>query len=299
MTTPPSIEGVLQHAWSRDFTGLPAWPVAPEDVPREREALLAALESAPEKALEFVRSNTEPSAHMAALELPRDRGELLDPQAGHFSVLRVGNVAAWCAPVAEWCRRWAEMAARVTVEHPVEVRDVRADLYVTAPRSITAFHADPSHNFTLQVAGRREMHAFSNRDPRLIAECTRAGIYLHRALYPVYNPACEDRAHHWQLEPGNSCYIPPLTAHWIRNGEELSVSYVISVRTSAEIREKLVHGMNERLRGLGYRPTCFGSHPGHDALKASIESTLRRTRRWIRQHVKREPSNPYLDALEV
>lgn len=299
MSVSNSFVDALERAWFREFTGLPSWPVAPDDVPRDHASLLAAIEAAPAEALEFVRSNAEPGARMARLDLPRDRGEFLDPDAGHFAVLRVGNVAAWCAPVEAWCRRFALAVAPIVEAHGEQVHDVRADLYVTAPRGITAFHADPSHNFTNQVLGRREIHAFSNSDPRLIDERTRAGVFLHRAMYPVYDPACEDRAHRWRLEPGNACYIPPLTGHWLQNEDELSVSYVVSVRTSAEIREKLVHGMNERLRSIGWRPASFGAHPRRDALKAKLESKLRRTRRWVREHVQREAPNPHLDPLET
>jgi hypothetical protein len=269
-----------------------------DGIPRSDEGLIEVLYAAPTEALEFVASQREPGARMPPLALPADRARLLDP-GGAFAVLRAGNVAHWSAPVADWCRSFAAWVACEVSPPAREVLDVRAEIYLTSPNGITAFHADPSHNFTLQVRGRREIHAFSNADPRLIDERTRAGVYLHRAQYPVYRAECEDRARRFTLAPENACYIPPLTGHWIQNGDELSISYVISVRTRSEIHEKLVHGMNERLRGLGWRPSTFGSHPVHDALKASVEQRIRGTRRWFARNVLRRPSRAFLDPLDV
>jgi hypothetical protein len=268
-------------------------------VPRERAGIQAVIQSAPERALEYVGCGAVPGQAMTKLELPRDRAELFSSDPGLRFVLRAGNVALWCEPVADWCRGFAALLGESIGPSGSKVMDVRAEIYVTAPGGITAFHADPSHNFTHQVQGLREIHAFSNADPRLISEESRAGVYLHRARYPVYRAECEDSARRFALAPGNCCYLPPLTAHWIQNGDELSISYVLSVRTQSEIHEKLVHGMNARLRSIGWQPTPFGARPTFDRVKAALEEQIRGTRRWFARHVQRLPESPYLDPLEV
>ncbi len=298
MTSPP-FEQTLQASWGRDFEGFAAWPIEVPGVPRERAGILELIRSAPERALEYVGCRPGPGETMTKLDLPRDRAELLAPAPDRRFVLRAGNVAVWCEPVADWCRRFAALVGDAVGPAASAVWDVRAELYVTAPGGITAFHADPSHNFTHQVQGRREIHAFSNADPRLIDEESRAGVYLHRACFPVYRAECEDRARRFALAPGNCCYLPPLTSHWIQNGDELSISYVLSVRTQSEIHEKLVHGMNDRLRSIGWRPAPFGTRPAYDRVKSGIEGGIRRTRMWCARHLQHIPDDPYLDPLDM
>lgn len=297
--TSASFEQALSASWGHEFEGFPAWPLAPPDVPRDRTSLLELIRSAPERALEYVACRPGPGETMTKLDLPRDRAEILEPAPDLRFVLRDGNVAVWCEPVAEWCQRFAALVGDAAGPAASAVWDVRAELYVTAPGGITAFHADPSHNFTHQVQGRREIRAFSNADPRLIDDESRAGVYLHRASYPVYRAECEDRARRFALAPGNCCYLPPLTGHWIQNGDELSISYVLSVRTRSEIHEKLVHGMNARLRSIGWRPAPFGARPEYDRVKAGFEGRIRRTRSWCARNVLRIPASPYLDPLEL
>lgn len=268
-------------------------------VPRERAGILAVIQSAPERALEYVGCRGAPGETMTKLDLPRDRARVFAPDPGLRFVLRAGNVAVWCEPVADWCRRFAALLEHSIGPSACRVVDVRAEIYITAPGGITAFHADPSHNFTHQVQGLREIRAFSNADPRLIGEESRAGVYLHRACYPVYRAECEDRAQRFALAPGNCCYLPPLTGHWIQNGDDLSISYVLSVRTQREVHEKLVHGMNARLRSIGWRPAPFGARPAYDRFKAGLEGRIRGTRRWCARHVQRIPESPYLDPLEL
>jgi hypothetical protein len=297
--TAPRFEQTLRASWGRDFEGFSAWPLEMPGVPHERAGILDVIRSAPERALEYVGCRRGPGETMRKLALPRDRAELFAPDPELRFVLRAGNVAVWCEPVAAWCRQFAALVGASIGSPARAVFDVRAEIYVTAPGGITAFHADPSHNFTHQVQGEREIHAFSNTDPRLIDEESRAGVYLHRACYPVYRAECEDRARRFALAPGNCCYLPPLTAHWIQNGDKLSISYVLSVRTQNEIHEKLVHGMNARLRAFGCRPAHFGARPASDRVKAGLERKIRRARHWFARHVQRIPDCPYLDPLEM
>ncbi|MCB9914403.1 MAG: hypothetical protein H6828_04520 [Planctomycetes bacterium] len=269
----------LRDRWGTAFQGFERWPLELEGLPRTPAEIEAALLGAPEGALEYLEACDAPGQKMRRIPLPTDRREFLAPPPGARRVLRAGNLSAWCPGARAWCQRWTALLDGELAGVTARFVDVRAELYLSTPRALVAFHADPSHNFCLQLTGARELHVHDNDDPRFIDADTRPGVYLHRAAFPVYRDDCGDREAVFDLLAGRAAYLPPLAGHWIRNGDELAVSYVISVRTAAEEHEKLVHGMNARLSALGFTITPFGRSRWKDRLKAGAERGLRRVAR--------------------
>lgn len=277
LTTPLGSIADLTSVWGREALGFERWPLLREGLPRHEE-LLDVLERAPTGALEYLESPETPGECMLPLELPPEREALLEATATRPVVLRAGNLSAWLPGASTWCRAWATALARSLGGASEALADVRAEVYVAGPRALTVFHADPSHNFCLQELGDRELHIHANDDPRLVNAESRAGIYLYRGIFPRYREDCGDREHTFALRAGRAAYLPPLAGHWIRNGPSRSVSFVVSVRTRAEEREKLVHRFNARLRARGLSTRAFGCSAWRDSLKATGERALARAR---------------------
>jgi hypothetical protein len=264
----------LSDAWGREGLELECAPVAWR-LPADRAGLGALLDGAPAEAVELMDGAHEPGDAMPAREPPRPLSRLLDPRGPEGWMLRLGPLESWAGALVGWREAWRALLERFAGPRAAERADVRFDLYLAPPGVCTRFHADPSHNFLHQVRGERVLQLFSPADERLIDAETRPKVYLLRGEYPRYRAECEDRARSWRLAAPRVVYVPARAGHWIRNGPELSVSYTVSLRLPADLREKHCHAMNRRLAGLGLGRSPYGRRPWLDALKAWTEVRIR------------------------
>ncbi|MCE9594803.1 MAG: cupin-like domain-containing protein [Planctomycetes bacterium] len=268
-----------REAWGKRGLAFGAPPV-PHELWGERAALAQWLDAAPDESFELMHAAARPDDEMPLLAPPHARSSLLAPEGNVPFVLRVGPLLPWVAPLADWPAAWRALLREVVGGEHAERCEVRIDLYLASPGACSRFHADPSHNVVHQVAGRRELRVFSPLDPRLIDDRSRPDVFLLRGRSPSYRAECERDAETFDLAPGTASYIPALAGHWLKNGDELSVSYTVSLRTPAEFREKHCHALNRRLASLGFAVAPFGRHPRRDAAKAALEAWLRR-RHWV------------------
>jgi hypothetical protein len=143
-------------------------------------------------------------------------------------------------------------------------------VFLSAPGSVTPSHIDPEHNFLLQIRGIKEMTVGEFPDARtkqLEVEQRVSGA--HRNL--TWKP---ERPELFRLEPGDAIYVPPHAPHWVKNGEEASVSLSITFRTPVTERIARASSMNARLRRLRMDPKAPGENETVDRAKASVSKTL-------------------------
>jgi len=177
--------------------------------------------------------------------------------------------------------RYAELMGRVLdgVEPLIPDRDGpmrqrEGFVFINAPNSITPLHADPEHNFLLQIRGTKTVRIGTMVDrTRLDLDLERQYAGGHHYLTTMPDGLVE-----YSLRPGVGLYIPPHVAHMVENGDEASVSLSVTFRTPATKRGEDVYRFNARLRRLGLQPHPPGGSKYVDVAKAVTVRAWSRTR---------------------
>lgn len=140
-------------------------------------------------------------------------------------------------------------------------------IFVSSPGAVTPYHLDPEHNFLLQIHGRKTVNLFDRQDRGLLSEqeLEERAAGGHRNL--VFKQAYQARAKVFELTPGHALHFPVAAPHWVKNGAQISVSFSVTFRTHASLRERGVREMNHHLRKWGVRPQPPGGSAWRDILK--------------------------------
>ncbi len=147
-------------------------------------------------------------------------------------------------------------------------------IFLSAPGSVTPSHTDPEHNILMQIRGRKEMNVGEFPDAKtrqLELESYASGGHRNVAWKPV-------NAQLFDLNPGDAVYVPPHAPHWVKNGDEASVSLSITFRTPATDRANRVNLLNSKLRRLGISPRPPGDSLARDTVKATTSKVLGKLR---------------------
>jgi hypothetical protein len=160
-----------------------------------------------------------------------------------------------------------------------DMRLAQGFVFVSSPGAVTPFHIDPEHNFLLQIRGRKTIHVFDPADRAVLAERDLENFYsgAHRNLR--FREGWRDRAHRFELAPGDGVQVPVTAPHWVRNGDAVSVSFSVTFRSRASERRAQVYAMNARLRRRGLAPAPYGASAFGDAAKQLALRLLRRAER--------------------
>jgi Cupin-like domain len=151
----------------------------------------------------------------------------------------------------------------------------RADIFVASPGAVTPYHLDHEHNFILQVRGEKLLNVCEPLDREVVTE---QSLELFHATgsreLVVYRDEFTGRAHQFELEPGRGGYMPTTAPHWVKNGDNVSITISFTYYTRSLRRRELLHRGNYQLRRLGLRPTPVGQAPGMDRLKHAAFTAL-------------------------
>jgi len=152
-------------------------------------------------------------------------------------------------------------------------------IFISSPGSVTPYHIDPECNFLLQIRGLKTVHQFPAGDRSLISEEELEFFFGggHRNL--KFKDEYQAKARTFLLKPGDGLHFPVAAPHWVKNEEEVSISYSVTFRTAASERRCAVHNFNAGLRRWGLRPAPVGRSPWRDALKYQAYRVCRRARR--------------------
>lgn len=163
------------------------------------------------------------------------------------------------------------------------MRDRESFIFVSSPQSVTPYHMDPEENLLLQVRGEKTVQVFE-RSVLLAEEIERFHSGGHRNL--PYSEAFSEKSEAFTLRPGLGLHIPVTSPHWVRNGDEVSISFSIGFQTAASLRSAHVHRFNARFRGWGMAPAPVGQSALRDATKQfafRAGSRLARSGAWLKQ----------------
>jgi Cupin-like domain len=171
---------------------------------------------------------------------------------------------------------------------PVEAKNIHSPemlVIVSSPNRITPFHFDAEINFLVQVRGSKEVWICDPADRTVLSEADVEDYYAGNMGAGTFKPEFEGRARRVVLNPGDGVHIPSHAAHWIKNGDGMSVS--LSLNFEFPPQRGNVYRTNHMLRKLGFTPTPPGKSSTQDSLKSRLPvQGLRRVKAAIRSAVK-------------
>ncbi|MFN2387003.1 MAG: cupin-like domain-containing protein [Thermoanaerobaculia bacterium] len=156
-------------------------------------------------------------------------------------------------------------------------RDLRREItwsdayvFVASPRALTPYHIDHESNFLLQIHGEKELNLFDPSDRTILTDEEIERYYIGEMSAAVYREEVQPKAYVFRLQPGVGAHHPARAPHWVRNGDDYSVSLSIPFCLRENDLEARVYQVNHHLRKLRLSPTP----PGQSALRDKAKILL-------------------------
>ena len=168
-------------------------------------------------------------------------------------------------------------------------------IFVTSPGAVTPYHMDHEHNFILQVKGRKTLNTWEPLDRSVVTERSLELFHFNGSRdLVVYKDEFQPKARVFHLEPGIGGYMPTTTPHWVKNGDNVSITVSFTYFTDMTWRRRVLHRGNYRLRSLGLAPTPVGERPGLDRVKYPLFSADQGARDAVKRVLGREVDRHHL-----
>ena len=140
-------------------------------------------------------------------------------------------------------------------------------VFLTSPRVLTPYHIDHESNFLMQIRGSKHVNVFDPDDRELVPMTQLENFYSGDFEAAQYRPEMQNRAHVFHLMPGKVVHQPPLSPHWVQNGNDVSISVSIGFCLRPLDQVARVYQVNHFLRRLGMNPTPPGQSAWRDGIK--------------------------------
>ncbi|RQH04132.1 transcriptional regulator [Paraburkholderia dinghuensis] len=159
-------------------------------------------------------------------------------------------------------------------------------IFVTSPKRVAAYHIDRECNFILQIHGEKDLYVFDREDRQILPEVEIERFWAMDNNAPNYRPELQDRAWAYKLAPGNGVHVPVNCPHWLKNGDNVSVTLSVNFQFVDSMRAD-IYRANHYLRKLGINPSPPGRSAVRDRVKAMAYSTASAARRAARSALQR------------
>ena len=148
-----------------------------------------------------------------------------------------------------------------------KIKWFEAIVFITSPNRVTEYHIDRECSWIFQIRGDKAIHLFDRADKDVVPEEELERFYTVDNRASEYKPQFEDRALVYDMTPGTGVHIPVNTPHWLKNGNNVSITLNVNFQFhDAEIAN--LYKANYYLRKLGLKPALPGVHKAADRLKA-------------------------------
>jgi hypothetical protein len=164
-----------------------------------------------------------------------------------------------------------------------------AILFITSPNRVTEYHIDRECSWLLQIQGKKEIHFFDRDDKDVLPDDELERYWVIDNLSAVYKPHLESKAIVFKMQPGSGVHSPVNTPHWLKNGDNVSVSLNINFQFHESDWENLFRA-NYYLRRAGLTPASPGKNPLRDRVKSRAYSAAQSVRRGFKG-LPRFPTN--------
>ena len=151
-----------------------------------------------------------------------------------------------------------------------EITWAEAYIFISSPHSVTPYHIDHEANFLFQIHGEKEMHLFDPFDREILPEQEIEKYFGGDLQAANYKQEYQSRANVYQLTSGKAVHHPSLAPHWVKNGDDYSVSLSINFCVRPVDLKARIYQVNHFLRKLGLKPTPAGQSSIKDRAKMSL-----------------------------
>jgi Cupin-like domain len=153
--------------------------------------------------------------------------------------------------------------------HPATrgIRSREGYVFLSAPNMITPYHMDPEINFLLQIRGRKVFYVLPGDDRSILSEQDIELFYTGKHHSLTFKEEAKQRAAVFDMAPGDGVHIPVNHPHWVTTGNEVTISFALTLQTSETHRRGTIYAANHYLRRCGLKPTPFGHSAVRDFLK--------------------------------
>jgi hypothetical protein len=191
------------------------------------------------------------------------------------SVLRIGESGSWIIlKHADHDPEYRELLTQCMLEIGQlsdwdlarETCAWEAQVMITSPRQVTAYHMDNECNFLLQLAGEKTINIFDQTDRAVLTEEELEDFWTGNQNAARYKPDLQERARVYQLAPGRAVHLPINAPHWLKNGDNISISLSVNCEIPGYTARR-VFRVNHYLRKLGVTPLPPGRSMTRDAVK--------------------------------
>lgn len=196
-----------------------------------------------------------------ALDRPGDVIRHLDENRSWLTLLNVEQHPAY-AKLMDDCLD--EVEPHVAVRG-MDMRRRVGFVFVSSPNSTTPAHFDLEHSLIMQMHGQKRLTFGRFETP----EARRHEVVRYWDGSHGRIEALPPELVRFDLVRGMGVYIPPVTPHWVRNGDAVSVSVTLTFFTPDTDRESLVQAFNARLRRVRLSPRWPGESPLADRAKVT------------------------------
>jgi hypothetical protein len=152
---------------------------------------------------------------------------------------------------------------------------------------VTSYHIDRECNFLLQIRGEKDLFVFDREDREVLPEEEIERFWSVDNNAAIYKRQLQSRAITYKLAPGMGAHIPVNCPHWLRNGDNISISLSVNFQFLDSMRANLYRA-NYMLRKFGLRPSAPGTSPALDRAKALAMTVAIAARRSIRAQASHE-----------
>ncbi len=161
----------------------------------------------------------------------------------------------------------AELSESTGVDLKKEITWIDGYVFIASPGAVTPHHIDHESNFLLQIHGEKNLNVCDPGDRSVLFEEEIENYYMGDLSAAHLKPVSQEKAYVFPMAPGTGAHIPSKGPHWVRNGDDYSVSFSINFcMRETDVRSR-IYQCNHYLRKLDFQPTPPGRSAVKDRLK--------------------------------
>lgn len=160
-----------------------------------------------------------------------------------------------------------ELSDLTSVDLEKEITWMEGYIFIASPNAVTPHHIDHETNFLLQIHGEKNLNVCDPADRSVLFEEEIENYYVGDLSAARLKPVSQEKAYVIPLAPGRGAHIPSKGPHWVRNGEEYSVSFSLNFCMRETDLSSRIYQCNHYLRRFDIHPTPPGKSVLKDWLK--------------------------------
>ncbi|MBC7690579.1 MAG: cupin-like domain-containing protein [Methylotenera sp.] len=172
-----------------------------------------------------------------------------------------------------------------------QVERAEAWVFISSPGAVTPYHRDHESNFLLQISGKKNVNVWNPLDRSVCPEEESEFLHGEHSLEKtLYGPDYQPKAIVYELSAGQGAFMPFTAPHWVKNGDEVSISMSITYHTQETDRIRNIYRMNHALRKRGMTPNTVGQSPLLDSAKYLAYRNLLKAKRALNRSAYSDPA---------